>query len=248
MTKENKSNKHIKKTIILILCFSFIIIAVSVFAALKSDYFVIKNVLVENNLFVTKEEISLLSELKGQNIFLVNKNKTKQKVELNPYIENVAIKRKFPSTIILDVTEKKIRGIIKISSGLINIDSEGRMVQMVNHFPNGKIPLILGVKVLKFVPNDYIVKNDENKLSALKAAMTVSNYNESRYVFYSVNVSDPFNIVLVTNDHQTIKIGDWTNMDYKIAYVISLIKDPSTKGLKGYFQLQPDGSAIFKKI
>lgn len=247
MTENIKKNNNWKKKTILIGCFFLICIIMIIFAALKSDYFVIKNVLVQNNLFVSKEEITLLSELKGKNIFLIDKNKTKQKILINPYIEKVVVKRKFPSTVILNVTEKKIKGVIKYKDQVINIDGDGKMVQIVNRFPNGKIPLILGIKTPQFIPNECLIKNDQNKLSALKAALTVSDYNESRYIFYSIDVTDPFNIVLKTNDGHIIKIGDWTNIEYKISYAISILKSPSIKGLNGYIQIEGDGNAIFKK-
>jgi cell division protein FtsQ len=247
MAVVRNKNKNLKKRLLLVFSFSLICLIIIVFAALKSDYFVIKNVEVQNNLFVTKEEISLLSELKGKNIFLINKNKTKQFILLNPYIEKVTIKRNLPSTVIIDIVEKKIRGIVKFNNGLINIDANGKMVQIVNRFPNGKIPLIFGVKVNKFIPNQDLIKNDENKQAALIAAMTVSDYNESKYVFYSIDVNDPFNIILKTNNGHVIKIGDWTNINYKIAYAISILKSPEVKDFKGFIQIQSDGSAILKK-
>lgn len=246
MTQENYKKKW-KKRLIISVFFSIICITIVIITLLKSNYFVIKEVVVQNNLFVTKQEISLLSELKGKNIFLINKNKAMQYILLNPYIEKISIKRKLPASVIINVTEKKIKGVIKYKNGLINIDGNGKMVQVVTHFPNGKIPMVLGVKVDQYLPNEYIIKNDPNKLLALKAALTVSDYNESKYVFYSVDVTDPFNIILKTNDGHIIKIGDWTNIDYKIAYAISIFKSPSITGLKGYFQLEADGSAVFKK-
>jgi cell division protein FtsQ len=247
MALVKNKNKILKKRLLLVFCFSLICFIIIIFAAVKSDYFVIRNIVVQNNLFVTKEEISLLSELKGKNIFLIDISKTKQYVLLNPYIEKISIKRKLPETVIIDVTEKKIRGIVKFKNGLINIDGHGKMVQIVNVFPKGKLPIVLGVTVDHFISNEDLVKNDENKASALKAALTVSDYDESKYVFYSIDVSDPFNIVLKTNDGYVIKIGDWTNIKYKIAYTISILKSSAIKGLNGFIQLESDGSAIFKK-
>lgn len=247
MTNDNVSNKIKKRKIILRICFSLICIILFVFWAMKSNYFIIRNVKVENNLFVTKEEISLLSELKGKNIFLIDKPKIQEKVMLNPYIEKIFIKRKLPNTIIIEVVEKKIKGIIKFKNGFINIDENGKMVQIVNQFPNGKIPLILGIKVDKYLPDQYLIKNSPSQFDALKAVLTTSNYKESKYYFYSIDVSDPYNIIYITNDGKKVKIGDWTNIEYKIAYSISILKDKSIRGLKGFIQIQRDGSAVFKK-
>jgi cell division protein FtsQ len=247
MTKEVVSYKIKKRKILLGLCFSSILIIILIFVIFKSNYFIIKNVIVNNNLFVTKQEIVILSELKGKNTFLINKKNTEENIKLNPYIESVVIKRKLPYSIVLDVTEKKIKGIVKFKNGLINIDGEGRMVQIVNKFPNGKIPIIIGIDVTKYVPNEFLVKNDANMLSALKSVLSVVDYNESKYYFYSINIKDPYNIFFKTNSGIIVKVGDWTNIEYKIAYAIEVLKSPSIKGLKGYVQIQPEGGAIFKK-
>jgi cell division protein FtsQ len=247
MTKEVVSYKIKKRKILLGLCFSSILIIILIFVIFKSNYFIIKNVIVNNNLFVTKQEIVILSELKGKNTFLINKKNTEENIKLNPYIESVVIKRKLPYSIVLDVTEKKIKGIVKFKNGLINIDGEGRMVQIVNKFPNGKIPIIIGIDVTKYVPNEFLVKNDANMLSALKSVLSVVDYNESKYYFYSIDIKDPYNIFFKTNSGIIVKVGDWTNIEYKIAYAIEVLKSPSIKGLKGYVQIQPEGGAIFKK-
>ena len=253
MTKEdldidvNISNKNKKIKIIFATCFSLICIVIIGFWVMKSNYFIIKNIKVENNLFVTKDEISILSELKGNNIFLMDKTKIGKKISLNPYIEKIIIKRKLPSTVIIEVVEKKIKGIVRFKNGFINIDENGKMVQIVNQFPNGKIPLILGFKVDNYVPNEYLIKNDTLKFNALKAVLTTSNYKESKYYFYSIDIEDPYNIVYITNEKRIVKIGDWTNIEYKIAYTISILKNKSIMGLKGFIQIQPDGSAVFKK-
>jgi cell division protein FtsQ len=247
MTEDKINKKKRKPKIILIFSFIvFIMIAVVVFA-IKSDYFIIKSVTVEKNLFVTKEEIILLADVKDKNIFMIDKNNIEQKVKVNPYIEKIFIKRSLPDSVTIEVTEKKIKGVVKYQNGFVNIDSEGRMVQIVTKFPNGKLPIIRGITIKQYLPGECLYKNDKNKLTALKAVLTIMDYKESRYFFKTVNVTDPFNITLQSNNGFTLKIGDWTNIDYKIAYAITIIKNSSVKGLKGYIQLQDDGSAIFKK-
>lgn len=247
MVNEDTEVKKSKKASIILFCFLLICIIIMLFGVFKTDYFHIKTIIVQNNVFVSKQEIISLSQLSDKNIFLINKTTTEDYVKLNPYIKGITIKRKLPRTVIVDVDEKKIRGVVKFKNGFINIDSEGKMVQIVNKFPKGKLPLILNTKVMEYVPNEYIYKEGSNEIHALTAALTVSDYNESRYYFNSIDVKDPFDIVLRTNSGRIVKIGDWTNMSYKIAYAISILKSPDIKGLNGYIQLQADGSAIFKK-
>lgn len=247
MIEESIKFKKTRRNTIFLFLFLGICIIILLFGIFKTDYFHIDNIIVQDNVFVTKQEIISLSQLTGKNIFLINKNKTEEYIKLNPYIKGITINRKLPRTVIINVNEKKIRGIIKFKNGFINIDNEGKMVQIVDKFPKGKLPMILETNVDKYIPNELVYKPGSNELQALVAALTVSDYNETKYFFYSIDVKDPFNILLCTNSGRLVRIGDWENMDYKIAYAISILKSPDIKGLHGYIQLQDDGSAIFKK-
>lgn len=232
-----------------LLGFLFVVLCIIIilFGIFKTDFFLINNVVVENNLFVSKQEIITSSQLYGKNIFLIHKDKIKDYVKLNPYIKDIVISRKFPRTVVLDVEEKKIRGIVKIREGLINVDNEGKMVQIVNRFPKGLLPVLLETGVKKFVPGASIYPQGSNNCQALVAALSVSDYNETRYQFYSIDVKDPFNIILRTNNGRIVKIGSWNNMEYKLSYAMAVLKSAEVKNLKGYIQLQENGEAVFKK-
>lgn len=239
--KIKKKHKFLKIWILVLFLFILAIIGI------RSDYFNIKQVIVKDNNIVSKDEIIILSQSKGKNIFLINKDEIKKKVCNNPYIEYISIKRKFPSIIIISVKEKEIKGIIKVKDGFINVDNNGRMVQLIDKFPSGKIPLIEGVDVKQYVPNQSIVQNNEYKQKALLSAISVTNYNECKSLFYSINIYDPYNIVYTTKNGIQVKIGDWTNIEYKISYAIEILHNTALKGKKGYIQIQPDGLAVFRK-
>ena len=92
--KQKRTRKLIKMGILLL-----IIIGGIVFS-LVSPLFNITDIIVNNNIQISTENIISLSQLqKGQNIFKFNKNKVIEDIKTNPYIEDVKIVRKIPNKI-----------------------------------------------------------------------------------------------------------------------------------------------------
>lgn len=243
--KKIRLRKRIFKILLLVLCFSALLILM-----FKSEYFNISNVVVENNNFVTTEEVTVLSEIKGENIFLVNKKKLEGNIQKNPYIEGIDIRRKFPSTLVIRVREKQIKGLIKFQNSFINVDSKGKMVQVINKFPSGEIPLIEGINVEQYVPGLNLINDDKIKQDALEAILTVSDYKEYKGLIYSINIEDAYNITLKTMDGLFIKLGDWTDLNSKLAYAYNVLNSKDVKGKKGTIEvlkLQSEYTVIFRK-
>jgi cell division protein FtsQ len=247
MTKDKLEKKIASRRKFTIMCILVIFIGLLINIFLKSNYFVINNIIVEENSFVSQEEIIVLSELQKKNIFLFNKKYSIDRIKTNPYIKNVVIKRKFPSSAVIYVEEKQIKGLVKLKTNFINIDKDGNMVHIVDKFPNGKIPLIEGLKVDQYKINQSIADGNDTILNALKSVLKITDYKECKNLFYSINLSDPYSITLTTRDGVLIKIGDWTNLEYKLAYALVILQSPITKENKGYIEIEPDGTAVFKK-
>ncbi|MCX7694107.1 MAG: FtsQ-type POTRA domain-containing protein, partial [Caloramator sp.] len=110
----------------------FILLSTTVVISLKSDYFKIKEVEVKNNNLISRDEVIILANVIGENIFFLDKDKVKTNILNNPYVKDVKINRKLPSKIILTINEKDIKGIIKVKNYFVDIDSEGKMVHTVN--------------------------------------------------------------------------------------------------------------------
>lgn len=239
--KEKSKGKIIKKLLLVVFILGLIVLAS------KSDYFNIKYVEAKGNKLVSFEEIKALTQLQGKNILYLNKGSLKKKLCVNPYINDVVIKRILPSKVVIEIKEKEVKGIIKYNNAFINVDEEGRMIQIINKFPDGSIPVINGVVVQQYVPNEYLYKADEAKKKALKAALSVTNYKECKNVINSINVADPYNITLGTIYGIDIKIADCTDIEYMLSYAFSILDNPDLKGKKGYVKINKDGTAIFKK-
>ncbi len=221
-------------------------IIVVMFFVLKSEYFSISKVTVKNNLYVTTDEVAAFADVKGENIFFLDKNGIINKIKNNPYIDQVEIERKLPNEIVINITEKSICAIAEYAGSYVNIDSMGRMVQVVNEFPNGELPLIVGVSVDEYLPGQPIIKDNETQMEALKKCLTIRNYEGIGDVLKAIDISDPGNIVLKTNKDIDIIIGDWEDMDYRLSFAVSVLNNSQLEGKAGSIEVYDDGKAVFR--
>lgn len=146
--KPRKKKKRKKKNYLLRL---LVIIAVGVglYFLLTSEIFDIAKVKVENNSYYTVEQVKEKAGVKiGQNIFEFKKSGIKKKLLKDPYFENVVIKRRLPSTIIIDVVERTERAAIPRAGGSYTIiDPNGLVLRQTDIEP--KITWIQGMTVKK---------------------------------------------------------------------------------------------------
>lgn len=246
MADSKRKTGHTAKKGLVIFGFFFAAVLGIVFFSLKSDYFNIEKITVKNNLYVTTEEVMASADVQGENIFLMDKNKIIEKIKNNPYVDQVKIEKKLPNEIVINITEKEICAIVEYSGSYVNIDSEGRMVQVVNEFPNGVLPLIIGVGIDEYIPGQPLIKDNETQLEALKKCLTIKNYEGMAEILKAIDISDPDNIVLKTNKNIDIIIGDWEDMDYRLSFAISVLNNPQLEGKTGTIEVYEDGKAVFR--
>lgn len=106
--KKRKLKKKLRKVIGIIAIILSVVAVITVLSL--TVFFKIDNIKVTgNSLYTTKQITAVLPIDKDKNLFLADTKGAKQKLEKNlPYIYNVTIERKFPSTIIVNVKEVNI--------------------------------------------------------------------------------------------------------------------------------------------
>ena len=139
------------------------------------NVFKVREVEVEN----VKKEISenILSNtsfLKGENIFFVNKNFLIERLDKLNFIENINIKKKYPSTIHIITQETSLIGITYIDQKKHFVGLNGKFIFEKDIINKKKLPVIFG----KFNPDEFILLQKE----LLKQKVNLSHIN--RYYFH----------------------------------------------------------------
>lgn len=111
--KKARRKRFIKKFLTSILV---LIIAGGIFI-FKTDVFIINNVECIGDNILTKDYVLEKTKvLKGENIFKVKQKDVSKVLNENPYVKSISIKRQFPKTLLIEVTE---------ASGLYYINEDG---------------------------------------------------------------------------------------------------------------------------
>ena len=96
-----------------------------------SNIYIIKKIEI-NNLEIKLKKIieKNLSDLFDQNIFTINKKEINNKLNKINFIETVSIKKKFPSTLIVDVNKADLLVKTNINNQIFLIGSNGKLIDI----------------------------------------------------------------------------------------------------------------------
>lgn len=240
-TKNKKKNKIIKWIILLLL----LLTAIGFF--MMSSVFNIKQIIVTNNSKVSSEEIINLSTLTpGINMFKTTNNVIRNNLKVNPYIENVKVKRNINGTVTLEVEERKATYILKFANAYVYINNQGYMLEM-SESPL-ELPMITGFETPAEQINEgnRLVVEDLKKLEdVIKIMETAKNISMDKLIT-SIDITDRANYKLtITSEGKTVQFGDCSNINIKLLKVQAVME--KEKGVEGEIYFQDLEKTVFKE-
>lgn len=197
---------------------------------LKSDLFKIYEIEVVGNNKVDREDIIHYSALhKGENIFRIRPKVSKANIERLPYINEAKIKRKFPKTIIVDVTEREEKALIKTISMYHVIDIEGYLLKQVDA-EDEKLPTLLGLQIEN--PKLGINVFEDIKIDNLMDFLLEGNRLQLLGIMKTIDLEELDNINISLNNGIDIDFGTMDNVKYKLRLLNEVLVDIEKKDTK----------------
>ena len=207
-----------------------ILISALVSIMLLTPMFDIKEISVHGNSVVKDEQIVKNSKITtGINIFGVSLNAAKENIKSMGYIESVKIKRHLPSTIDITVVEEVGVAYIKAQEGYAIITADGRCVDITDGMSDGdkengklsastpNLPLIKGLKGVKYKVGSVLKSEDEEQLKALFTCL--HEFSKQGYVFdmREIDMSDLKNISFYYKGKDLrVSVGTTAKIGYKM--------------------------------
>lgn len=213
-----KGRKRRGKKVLLKLA-GIIIIAVVI---LLSPIFSIKNITVTDMEAYTQSEICEIGGISaGENVFVTALTAAK-KLESNPYFKTVSVKIGLPSSITVNIEERKVRGYISYMGSYLYIDEYGLVLDSKNNFKT-RLPVFTGLEFSKFKVGEKLpVDNDKAFETVVEMTQILTKYDALEDVD-SVDVKDVNNILIVCGSVQ-VKIGTTRELDQKIRIMHEILK------------------------
>jgi cell division protein FtsQ len=155
-----------------------------------TDFFVIDGIEVEGNSYYTDEEIiSMAHATPGSNIiYNPGKKEIVDYLEANTYIKSAKVKRKFPSTLVICVSERKQSLAVAYDDEYLILDNEGVFLRKTATDP--KITIVTGLKVKTLELGEKITVKKERLLS--DALELVNTMSEQDLYFKRIEMDDVY--------------------------------------------------------
>lgn len=204
-----------------------------ILCAMFSPLFNVKTIQIEGNELITENEIISLSQIQiGENTFKLSKNKIKNQIKENAYIDEVTIKRKLPSNITITIEERKPAYQLEYATGYVYLDKQGYMLEM--NSTKLELPILQGAatETANFVVGNRLCVEDLEKLSGLIKIMELAKVNEIESLITRIDIENKQNIKLIfETKEKTAYLGDSTNLIDKIPIIKKILEE--NEGIAG---------------
>ena len=249
--KEKKKKKRRKIfRIIKALMIIFILIG-GIAYFLLSPIFNITNIKVDGNEKISSEEIISLSQLKkGENIFKINKQETREKIKQNAYIDTVEIKRTLPDMLTIAVTERTATYQINFANLYMLINNQGYMLEATEM--NKHMPVIVGIATSEedIKAGNRLCVDDLEKLEDVLKISESAKSNNLDQLITKIDITNKEDYVVeMKTEKKTVHFGDTTNLALKMLYVSDIISKEKDEGeIFVNTDLENKGAIFRKKV
>lgn len=180
----------------------------------NSNYFKVKEIVVEGNVHYEKEEIlNQLSEIVGENIFEIDKRKTEEKLLKDlVWLKEVRMNKVFPDKVFINIIERKSFIKIECKGRFYILDSEGVVLEEIAEVELRKYKELLLVRnVVNYhpTPGEKIAK--KNVLGCGDIYLLLEDHLKEKIRNAMVTNDIYGDIVFVTVDNKKIIFGSSEN-------------------------------------
>lgn len=208
--------------------FIFIVILVLgvISALMLTVLFTVKNYTVNGMSIYTRDEIISAAGIdKGDNLIRISTEKAKDRIEKSlPYIKNAEIIRKFPSTIIIEITAAEEFASVESDGNICVIDTDCKILKCEPS--DQKLPKIKGIDITDIAVGEALEFGSED---CKKAFDIIRESGESRgmeITYY--DVGDHLDLKIAVEDRVFIELGSTAYIDRKLSLAVEAIaSEPS---------------------
>ncbi|MDF9409924.1 FtsQ-type POTRA domain-containing protein [Pelotomaculum isophthalicicum JI] len=210
---------------------------------MKSPLFEIKQVVIRGNLYLAEENIRTEADINmGINIFKINLAAVADKLKMMPMIKDARVTRVLPSTVLINVTERRPLGLLPVGNSFVEVDEEGICLQKAGSGVPG-IPIITGIKV------DAPGLGERVKAEHLEDALMMTSGLPDEVInkLSEVHVDQNGQIKAYTLDRIQCRLGEAVDIREKGVVLARILQEMQKQGAKvKYIDLTSVGKPVVK--
>lgn len=223
-TQDIKRNRTISQnTVVNIL--GLLVVSLIIIAFAFSPIFVLRNINVTGNQFVSTEEICRIASIyDGENMFQLETDEIRETLLKDLRIEQVNIRRKFPSALDIEITERIPLAVVPCDYGYLDIGKDGTVLAAHRTLSEMPVPLVTGVELADLFVGDKV--ENSNLQPVLDYLDLLDDF--SRKQLSEISIGNPEHIVAYTNNSVQIRIGKMERLDEKADITKNFIAELQT--------------------
>lgn len=222
-----------------------LLVSLCVILCLKLPYFNISDIEVYGSKNIPKSSIIELSKIYyDNNIFYVNSRNAANNILSNPYISDVNIDRKFPSTIQINVKERQAFFYVMEDNKYFVIDGNGVLLEKRNDVNNMKLIKLNGINLGKKEIGKPVENGDKRKIGIINS---LSNIFKDSSIASNITLVDVSNSIDLKVYYRNIciKLGDEENVEKKFNRALNIIQKQQLQDANGYINVSFNGNPVF---
>lgn len=218
------------------------LVAVAVVLLFSLVFFRVRSFEVSGNVRYTADEVAEASGItRGDILIAVNKTRTASRLLVKlPYIEEVRVYKEMPGTVRFEISEcTAVMAAKSEFSAYWLMTKDGKLLEEVDSREDPKlsgIPVIEGVSLT--LPTLGKQAEFEDVLSGETALALIGAISDAGLLgsVSELNLEDPSNITLQYGSDLTVWLGDGSDGDYKLRYLLA-VQEQLTAGKRGILDL-----------
>lgn len=248
--ERDNSSKRLRRRKRKMNLYGFIVILLVLTAGITVSYtflFNIEEIRVsgESDLYSAEEIVDASGIMKGDNLLRLNKKRSEKKIldELI-YVETAEIDMDFPSSLVINVSKCIPSYNINYDSGTLLVSKKGKILEN-NSFITPGLPIFYGFDPDSKEPGQQLKSADPQKDTAFDAFIDKMSDPEVEKIS-SIDMSDKYEITVNFENGIIFRMGNWTDVEYKMDMAGDVMSAEGIKGKSGYITMIGSNQCSFR--
>lgn len=187
------------------------------------------------SLTYTSQTIVEASGVRAGDNLLRLKRKTAERniLEKLLYVETAAVERDFPSTIRITVTRCIPAYNIKYETGVLLVSRKGKILENSTAYKDVEnLPIIYGFEPEVMEEGMQLSSKNSRKFDAFNQIISRFDRDNNEQIS-TIDLTNEYDIVVTYRNGLVFKMGNWSDVDYKLDLAQHVMNDESIRGKSG---------------
>lgn len=183
----------------------------------------------------------------GDNLLRLDGKKAAQRIlDKLIYVETAVVDRDFPSTLRINVTRCIPAYNVRYDGGVLLVSRKGKILSDGEVYTDiEKLPIITGYLPAYKTVGTMVESENSNKKDAFEQFIKRFE-NQDFSDIATVDMTNEYDIVVTYRNGMIFKMGNWSDVEYKLDLAKTVMEDASVKGKKGYIQMIGKNQCSFR--